>query len=226
MKTPAAFVIALLLALLAGGCTAVRSPQPFGDKPHALVAAEWEGTWVGLEEDDHEEPVRFMIADAADGRLQVTWIKEKDGMPVLETHQVVLREGGDWMFISVLADEDHKEKGFVWGRLRREGELMIIWKPDVPKFEKLIEDGKLKGKTDDGDVVLEPLTAKNLTALTSGELGVPFNWDNPMVLHRIGKANHSPEAAADKPTSSVLLAPNKPASHSAQNPASASPPVR
>jgi hypothetical protein len=216
---------ATVLALFAGGCTPVISPTPVGETPLILKPAEWEGMWVASD----GAFVVLTVINATAGQLKAAEVKESDGELKFEMNTLFLREANGRIFVSVLHPHEDKPIGYVWGRLKKDGDTIIVWEPDQAQFSKLVAAGKLKEKSqnnDHHDLVLEALTAENLQALTTGELGVPFNWDNPMVYHRVGKSDLLPEAAADKPASSLPPAPAQAAAPSDRNSVSASPPAR
>lgn len=218
---PAASLAAL--ALFAGGCTAVRVAQPVGEKPLVLDRADWEGTWIT---ESDEGAVEFKVADAAKGELLLlSIVKDKDGKPTLSTMTILLRESGGWLFGSVVAEDDKdRAKDFLWGRIMRENDQILIWKPDVGKFQELVGQGKLKEvKSEGGDLHLEAFSAADLKALTTGALGVPFEWDRPMVLRRVAKSHSSDEPPATPP---APARPTNPDSPSAQNSATPNPPAR
>jgi hypothetical protein len=45
----------------------------------------------------------------------------------------------------------------------------------------------LRGKVETNDVILEKLTPDDLKAILSGDKGVCFEWQNPVVFFRIGE---------------------------------------
>jgi hypothetical protein len=60
-----------------------------------------------------------------------------------------------------------------------------VWLPKKDAFRALVQAGKLRGRLTDDEVFLAPPTAAEMSALTSGALGVPFGWDAPIVLRRL-----------------------------------------
>ncbi len=66
-------VSAAFVLLLGTGCSVVSVPRPIGEKPHALVAADWEGTWIA-----ERDVAKIKVVDAAAGQLQlVRWEGER-----------------------------------------------------------------------------------------------------------------------------------------------------
>jgi hypothetical protein len=170
-------------ALFAAGCAGVYAPKPVGEKPHALAKSDWEGTWIG----DHDGVARVSVTDAANGWIKIVSIPDKvfeQSEPKLEFVSVQITESGGWLFANV-HDEDAKRERYSWGRIKLEGDQVIVWVPDLEKFRALVRDGKLKGRLEGDDVALEPLTPADLKALSSGALGLPLAWDKPYVFRRV-----------------------------------------
>jgi hypothetical protein len=174
----------LALALLVSGCSTVFVRAPIGDKPHALDPAEWAGTWLTTD----GKAVLVSVPDRAQGVLQLAGLEGDEHDLKLKKYTVYLTESAGWLFANLKGDSPETVGRFLWGRLKREDDHVMIWAPDVAAFEALVRDGKLKGKTpDSGDVELEPMPTEMLAALASGTLGVPFDWDEPFVLRRVSR---------------------------------------
>ncbi|MBI5770993.1 MAG: hypothetical protein HZA93_24665 [Verrucomicrobia bacterium] len=165
-------------ALLTTGCTGVYIARPIGDQPHVLAAADWEGTWIL---GDSAFVVR--VAEARAGRLEFRSTKIRDGQFATETGTMLLRESGDWL-LATLVDDEHPDRS-EWARIKRDADRIVILLPDKQPFRALVQSGKLQGRLLEDNVVLDPLTAADLTALTSGALGAPFRWMDPIVIHRL-----------------------------------------
>jgi hypothetical protein len=186
-----------ICSLLAGGCAGVYTLQPVGEKPANLEPAKWDGTWIA---DLNGGPKSFTlkVVDGAAGELRVSGIEERNGKPTLENVTVLVHESGEWLFASVretAADRlgsnrepNDEEFRHAWGRLKRDGDLLIVWAPDVAKFTALVEHGKLRGKeVSGGDILLEKFSAADLRSLTTGGFGVPFEWESPIIFRRLGR---------------------------------------
>jgi hypothetical protein len=172
-------VAALLPALAA--CDVVLSTHPVGLEPVAVEAEEWEGTWVA---DDGAFTLR--VPEGAAGRVELGWIEEEGDRFVLKTSRVHLRSAGEWMFGSLENDEDPQNVRYLWGRLEKDEGKILFWLPGVEKFRQLVEEGLLPGEiVEGGDVVLGQLGAEHLKLITSGEKGVLFEWEAPMILRRL-----------------------------------------
>ena len=173
-------VVALAMALSA--CTPVLVREPIGETPYPVRSEEWEGEWI---QEDGLMIIR--VADEGEGTLLVAGVEEKDDALRLETLKVTLRQSGGWVFAS-LRDEtaSPKEDEYVWGRVRKDDDLIVVWLPDADKFKRLIEEGILPGETGDG-VLLTDLKKEHYEIITSEAQGVLFEWDEPMILRRVSR---------------------------------------
>lgn len=178
MKNPSSAFLALAL-LAFTGCSGVFVSRPVGDQPHALTPEKWDGIWSN----DHDV-VKFHVIDATKGQLQIVETKEREGKFIVETNTAFLRDAGGWTFANVVADSARPDT-FGWARIEAHDDLILIWAPDVEKFSALVRAKKVRGVIDGDDVFLEPFSAAELKALIAGELGVPFKWDQPVVIRRV-----------------------------------------
>ncbi len=169
--------------LLATGCSVVSIPRPIGEKPHGLVAADWEGTWIA-----GRDVAKVKVVDAAAGQLQLAVVEEKDSQPRLVTYTAYITESGKTLFASLRNDEaDTATKSYGWARIRHDPDQVLVWWPDVKRFGELVRAGKLSGKLDGSDVLLDSPTAEQVTALVSGALGPVFADECPAVLRRVAR---------------------------------------
>jgi hypothetical protein len=170
----------LLLSALILGCATVSSVEPVGERPKEVSQNEWNGTWIHK---DHS--ITIKVLNQQQGLLQVAWVEEKEGGLKLESHQVAIRESGEWIFGNV------KEKGdaasHYWALIKKEAGQIVVWTPDPAPFRKLVQTGVLRGKVERYDVILEKLTPDDLKVILSGDKGICFEWQNPVVFFRIGK---------------------------------------
>jgi len=173
------FFVVLLSALIFG-CAAVSSVEPVGERPKEISQNEWNGTWIHK---DHS--ILIKVLNEQQGLLQVAWVEEKGGGLKFESHQVAIRESGEWIFGNI------KEKGdaasHYWALMKKEAGQIVVWTPDPVEFRKLLHTGVLRGKAEKYDVMLEKLTPDDLKVILSGDKGVCFEWQNPVVFFRIGK---------------------------------------
>ena len=180
MPSPLRILVTLGAAamLSLSGCTGVYVSRPIGDRAHPLVPADWEGTWT-----PGNGAIVTRVADAAGGKLQFVQSEVRDGAFVTKTENVIVRESGGWLFATIV--DDSNPGRYEWARIKLDEGQLAVWLPDKDAFRALVQSGKLKGTLSENDVALDPPTAAELKALTSGALGVPFNWDEPFVLRRL-----------------------------------------
>lgn len=175
LRWPTLVFVALLLA--ATGCNPVLSKRPVGPKPARIVAAEWEGNWIGP-----DGGVTIKVVDADRAIVKVVWLDDESGQPAMKTALVELRESGDWFFANTRAEGEGN--GYLWARVKKEKRQILIWEPDDKAFTKLVTDGVFPGRIDQKKVILEELDARKLSVLQSGNYGVPFKWGEPVILFR------------------------------------------
>jgi hypothetical protein len=171
---------ALLLGALIFGCATVSSVEPVGERSKEISQKEWDGTWIHK---DHS--ITIKVLNEQRGLLQVAWVEEKEGSLTLESHQVAIRETGEWIFGNIKEKED--AAFHYWALMKKEAGQIIAWTPDPSHFRKLVQTGVLRGKAERYDVILEKLTPDDLKGILSGDKGVCFEWQNPVVFFRMGK---------------------------------------
>ena len=181
-------VVCTLACAALTGCSTVTSVEPIGKQPLVLVADEWDGTWS-----DSEDFLEIRVIDPDAGRLEAAWIEIGDDGFELERVEVLLRQSGSSVFGNAreLGRNGEVESGgdvetqFVFFRLSREGDKLILWDPKLEAFRSLVEAGTLPGTvTEDGDVVLEPMTTEQLEWLSSDRSSELWDWTEPGILRR------------------------------------------
>ena len=127
-----------------------------------------------------------MVVDPEKGILKVAWLEsDKDGSPEMKTMDVEIRESDEWLFANT--KDDDKSNEYLWGRIKNEHGQILVWAPDIAAFRRLVEGGVLPGKVARSSVVLENLKPEHLKILTSGERGILYRWDEPVVLRKMGR---------------------------------------
>jgi hypothetical protein len=170
----------LLLGALILGCVTVSSFEPVGERPKEISQNEWGGTWIHK---DHA--ITIKVLDEQKGLLQVAWVEEKEGGLKFESHQVAIRESGEWIFGNVQGSRD--VASHYWALVKKGAGQIVAWTPDSEQFRKLVQTGDLRGKAERYDIVVEKLTPDDLKGILSGKKGICFEWQNPVVFFRIGK---------------------------------------
>jgi hypothetical protein len=170
----------LLAGALIFGCAAVSSVEPVGERAKQTSQNEWGGTWI-----HKSHTLTIKVLNEQKGLLQVAWVEEREGGLKIESYQVAIRESGGWIFGNVKEKED--ATSHYWALIKKDAGQIIVWTPDPAQFRKLVQRGVLRGKVESYDIILEKLTADDLNKILSGDKGVYFEWDNPVVFFRLGK---------------------------------------
>lgn len=174
------FWVVLVLAAICG-CASVSSIELVGERPKEISQKDWDGTWI-----NRDHPIKIKVSDKPKGLLQVAWVEEKGGGFKLESYQVEMREAGEWTFGNI--KEKEGPAPYYWALVKNDQGQIIVWTPDPAQFRKLVQNGVLPGKVEKaGDVVLEKLTLEHLKVIMSGDHGVCFDWQKPIVFFRLGK---------------------------------------
>jgi hypothetical protein len=153
-----------------------------GSQPAKLKAADWDGTWIRS-----GGSVSVKVLDADQGTARIGWVEEKSGAFTCSSHDIFFRKTGDWLFASMADEGTNRGLRYVWGRVKNDDGVIVIWVPDPSKFRALVEDGDLPGAVEDKNVALGKLDEKHLKLITSGEAGLLFAWDSPIVLMRLAE---------------------------------------
>ncbi|MFZ4764886.1 MAG: hypothetical protein ACOYMN_08010 [Roseimicrobium sp.] len=188
MKAVPSFLLAPCLLALAS-CANVVSKKAVGDTPAELKAEDWEGTW--MTPDKHV--VHLRVKDAAKGELEAAWVEEKDEKFVMETHELLIRKHGEWLWANMQGDDGM----FLFGRITEaDDDRILAWGAHPPGFAEAVRSGKFRGELlknadgkETGSVRLEALSDADLQALERGEIKDAFAWDHPLVLVRLREEN-------------------------------------
>ena len=172
-----------MCAVIIAGCNIVYSTKPMGEKAVSISAEEWEGTWM-----HSDGALTVRVIDSVQGILEVGWVETEGKELTFELSKVYLRKFGGWLFVSG-PDSDNPDKSqFLWGRVKKDDNQVIIWGPDVSEFEALVKNGVLPGIAEsDGNVVLGDLTSEHLKLITSNAKGALLDWEEPIVLIRLSR---------------------------------------
>ena len=171
-----------LLALITQGCANVLIGEPIGTEPATLVADEWNGTWF-----NPGGTLTVEVIDAEHGEIDIAWIEAKDGALKMESHRLVLKSAGDWIFGSMKTNEEKPSEGWLWGRIKKDERQIVFWLPRLKPFEQWVNDGKLPGQIKGDNVILGKLEPEHLALLSGEQAGILYHWDEPMVLMRLGR---------------------------------------
>jgi hypothetical protein len=179
-------LLLLLTSLILSSCASVVSKTVIGDKPAKLKVEDWEGTWMSPD----KHVVHIRAKDTEDGVLEVAWVEEKNKHFVLESHEMILREHGDWLWANMKEGDGGT---YFFGRVTKPKDDQILgWSASAPGFVEAIHASKIKGELmknpdgkESGSVLLEGLGEAELKAIEQGEIKGLFLWDHPLVLMKV-----------------------------------------
>ncbi|MHC1744172.1 MAG: hypothetical protein AB9873_14220 [Syntrophobacteraceae bacterium] len=177
--------VGLLMVSAICGCAAVYATKPVGDVPCPVKPAEWDGTWV-----NKDGALTLKVQDEQAGRLRMAWVEWSLQGPRLESQEIQLLRSGDATFASVKEGEDNGRARYVWARIKREGNEMICWIPDVEHFRAAGRSGQFPFEEKDDSIILGELTPEHLKTLASPEAGLLYRWDDPVVLLRMNSGEN------------------------------------
>ena len=157
--------------LIISACKPVYTTEPIGERVHSLHPENWDGTWI-----HSEGSFEVKVIDEERGLLRVAWIDNAANTV----------ESGLWLFASMKDRE--KREYYLWGRIKKRKDQIILWIPDTPKFARLVKEGLLPGTVQsNGEVILGQLTRDHLKTITSSKEGVLLAWESPVVLFRLAE---------------------------------------
>ena len=156
-----------------------------GEKAAVLDPEEWNGTWTGSEMSSGSIS-RIKVIDEKNGILQVAVIEDDKDKLELSVMKIHVRESGGWQFYTLDEEDEDDSKLYNWGRIEKDDKQIIVWQPDVSKFDDLVEQKILPGDIDEkGNVILGKLTTEHYKLITSGEKGVLLDWEEPFAYFRL-----------------------------------------
>lgn len=162
-------VVFLAGASLVCGCSSVTTPYPLGERGLQIVASEWDGTWLSAD----GEVMDFNVVDASKGLIEAHWLEKESGTLVHQRFLARLRESNGWVFGSIPegdTDDAIEPSDYVWARVLKNGEQLMLWTPEVGKFKRLVQEGRLPG-TASGNVALGTLDSSHYQLITSESEG-------------------------------------------------------
>jgi hypothetical protein len=185
-------LIVCIVFIAASACSVVTVTEPIGEEPVLLQPKDWEGLWKiylysFFDEEEKEGYALIEVSDSEKGVIKIQGIGREP-----ESVHVYLRESNGWMFGSYRDPELTDDKGFCWGRFKKDGDHIYFWVPDYDRFTNLVNDGLLPGHPYDGEqrdyskyLILSGLKPEHMDLITSDSKGVLFYWDQPFFMVRI-----------------------------------------
>lgn len=170
------FAPLLCFLVLFCGCSVVMSQRPVGDKPVALDKTEWDGAWMTPQ----GAPVVMKVKDGEKGALKIAWIEDDRDM-TYKSYDVILLSLGRWQFANILDEKSKGERpgGYLFAKIKKEKDSIIVWLPRAEKFSDLVKRGILPGEAAKETVILGELGPQHMKIIMSEEKGILFDWENP-----------------------------------------------
>lgn len=183
MKTLFRGLAASLLACVLTACPETTVNEDFGFKPAMLKAADWNGTWTPVDDDD---AVQFAVANADQGLLLLTEPGKKDAKPIVFRIRRASADAKIKLCFAVAQERDAKKTGAASLFLMRTAEsgVLYTWGINHDAVAAAIKSGQLKGsvKSDkDGAHSHLDSTAANYEKLLEPQF---WNWSEPTCLKR------------------------------------------
>lgn len=218
--------IVAAFAMSISACSFVGSKQMVGNEPVNPDVSNG-SSWV----DSNGDVMTITFDDKEPGRLHLTSSDE-------DTDEMIgyLRTTGDWLFLNfALNPEESEVEGWLWcvAKLSDDGKNVFLWMPNTDDFAKLVRAETVKGSVEETEseekVVLQPDGTKRKVAslpsvvvtidapkgqwvedLVSGKLGVPIEWQNPILWRRV-EANAEGRPDSDSPMEAEQASTGQPA---------------
>jgi hypothetical protein len=172
--------VAFVSLLLAGSCSTVHSRQALGTKPHVLDVEDWNGTWLN----GCGGTTTIRVLDGRQGILEIDVMSpDKDSVRLVMECQLLEQDG--WVLASYRDPE--QPDLFLWARVWRDDEQIIVWLPNAENLSLWIGNGRLPGELNEGgNSILGPLQGEHLRFITKyGERSLA--WETPLAMIRIAK---------------------------------------
>ena len=174
------FVFVGLIVL--SGCVEVVSPVIIGTKVTSVEPADWEGTWLGP---DGVE-VTLEVIDSKGGTVALSWSEGTDNESTRIRSMGYFRGMSGFQFVSVEKwPAEPVVTGYVWGRVEKKGDDLIIVPPAPWLFRRFVEEGTLQGETTPRGVVLRDVHTTDIDLLLMKWRRFFFDEENVLVFRRL-----------------------------------------
>lgn len=177
MKRISVCIIGILLIVC--GCSIVASKAPVGEAPVVVDAKGWNGAWYT----PGGGYCVLQVKNEREGILQLAWI-ENDKELKYQSGEVLIRKSGNVSFASTKETQEKTvaDVVYVWARIKKEKNMILIWLPNEEKFKTLIETNILPGEIKNGMTILGDLKPEHMKVITSEAKCPLFDWERPLVL--------------------------------------------
>lgn len=183
MKTLLRGLVVALLACVLTACPETTVNDDFGLKAAVLKAADWNGTWTPVDDDD---AVHFAVTNAAQGLLVLTEPGKKDDKPIEFQIRRASADSKIKLCFAIAQERDAKKTGAGSLFLMRTAEdgILYTWNINHDAVAAAIQSGQLLGTLKPGkDGAHSHLdsTPVNYEKLLDPQF---WNWSEPTCLKR------------------------------------------
>lgn len=162
-------------------CSVVTSTSPIGEMPAVIDPKDWNGIWMNSD----GAAITLKVKNEKEGLLGLAWIEDDTHM-TCKSKDILIRSLGTWTFAN-MNDEDTTtpvDPKYLWGRIKKEKNLILFWLPKVSKFRELIASKVFPGEANKESVLLKNLKPEHMKILVSEEKGILFDWESPIIFIR------------------------------------------
>ena len=170
----------LLLVLGVTGCKEVTVDKPFGEKPAAITAEDWDGTWV-----TGNGALTLKVSDGPKGLLRAAWVETKDGDFELATRDLFVRTVNRSLFVTMADRDEDGKTNFVWARAIMKPDELQLWAPVFDEIKRLAEQGKLPATISSNRIALRNLNTEHLNRIERSTDAQLFDVEHPLKLRRL-----------------------------------------
>jgi len=183
-------------AFVGSSCSLVSIKGPLNIEPRLIE--EIEGAWSGPEGEI------FWVKNYGGNKVKIGGLKWDRGNDQWILHQADLilahdifdsetDMAGGLIFIdkNFFEPDRDAESQFLFGRCLLSDSSLIVWTPDPDVFEKLVENGEIKGSTQSSETMIIDSVAKLIEKVKEQEgttLQDLFRYKEPAIWKKIGEA--------------------------------------
>lgn len=197
-KTFRTLLLRSSLVLLLVGCSTLTTKEPLSEDPEAVDREELEGAWVL---NDQVYQVRFR----EDGVARIGHLAWENDEFFFLKGEMIITEGRLHNFLSIrgFGDGEWMDEYLLLGYTILTDGNLLLWVPDVDRFEELVAEGRLEGIIDPedsrfgSDLMLTTPPAELLEFLNDPENEDLFDDRPPNEYREIFGDPENPDRVAD-----------------------------
>lgn len=165
--------IPLVLIVLIGACTSIKSVSQLGEDVYILNEDEWEGTWAA-----GENSLQVKIIDTESSEILIMFIEKGK----IQKYTVFIKQNGKDSYMN-LVDEDNR---YFFTKFIKTKNQVIIWLPSEKALKHAISDKKLEGLvTKDKDIVINANKNSFNQYFIDNKEKMLFEYEKPLILRKL-----------------------------------------